>query len=272
MGRSGERPGRKSIAISPAVSGRALYEMPVGEAFWICRYPICALRAEPHHRSEMVSQLLWGEPQQILDIQGGWLLVRGLLDGYVGWVPVGSVMLAFRVVERWAVVRVRWAPLFQEKRLHTRVPVGAIVPGDGIWHTAEGRYRVAMGHLLLWPETPRRLNVGRAYALFHQTPYLWGGKSPAGIDCSGLTQITYRLAGWLLPRDAAEQAAFTTPTPHPRPGDLAFYTAHHHSFISHVALYKTPDTILHATAHSGVALTPPNPHTHVFHSYRTLIP
>jgi hypothetical protein len=250
---------------------QALHEMPSGEAFWICRFAVCALRAEPDHRSEMVSQLLWGEPQQILDMRGGWLLVRGLLDGYVGWVPVGSLVQAFRTTSRWAVVRVRWAPLFREKRLHSRVPVGAIVPADGIWHTATGRYRVAAGHLLPWPAKPRPIRVGRAYAIFSQTPYLWGGKSPAGIDCSGLTQITYRLAGWLLPRDAADQAAFTTPTPHPRPGDLAFYTSPQTHRISHVALYQNPNTILHATPANGVALTPPHFNPQLFPTYRTLI-
>lgn len=250
----------------------ALYAMPVGEFFWICRFSVCPLRAEPSHRSEMVSQLLWGEPQQILDGKKEWLQVRGLLDGYVGWVPVGSLMQAFRTVEKWAIVRMRWAPLYREKRLHTRVPVGSVVPADGIWHTANGRYRVATGHLLPWPDKPRRISIGRAYALFHQTPYLWGGKSPAGIDCSALVQITYRLAGWLLPRDAADQAAFSTPTPRPSPGDLAFYTAPHDNRITHVALYKDPSTILHATPHAGATLAPAYPFTHVFHSYRTLIP
>ncbi len=271
MGRNCKRPGSKSIAISRAVSWVSFHRMPEGEAFWICRFSAVPLRREPDHRSEMVSQLLWGEPQQLLDGRGDWILVRGLLDGYVGWVPVGSLVRAFRTSDRWAVVRVRWAPLFREKRLHNRVPVGSIVPGDGVWHTAEGRYRVAVGHILPWPEKPRRINAGRAYALFRETPYLWGGKSPAGLDCSGLTQITYRLAGWLLPRDAADQAAFATPTPHPKPGDLTFYVGRTHPHISHVALLKTPDTILHATAPGGVALTRPHPHTHVFHSYRTLI-
>ena len=70
------------------------------------------VRCEPSHRSEMTSQLLWGEPQQILDAKGEWLLVRGLLDGFVGWVPVGSLMQAFRAVERWAIVRVRCDRLF----------------------------------------------------------------------------------------------------------------------------------------------------------------
>ncbi len=249
----------------------ALHQMPTGEAFWICRFPVCPLRAEPNHRSEMVSQLLWGEPQDILIVEKNWILVRGLLDGYVGWVPAGTLIRTFRTSLGWAMVRVRWASLYREKRLHGYVPVGALMPRDGIWHTAQGRFRVAQGHLLPWPERPRRVSVGRVADLFRQSPYLWGGKSPHGIDCSGLVQIAYRLAGWLLPRDAADQAAFATPTPAAQPGDLVFYTSSSSHQISHVSLYRGPRTVLHATPAAGVTLVPPAAFTHAFHSQRTLL-
>ncbi len=248
-----------------------LHQMPEGEHFWIPRFALLPLRAEPDHRSEMVSQLLWGEPQELIQAHRGWLQVRGLLDGYIGWVPVGSLFWAAKVARGWAVVRVRWAPLYRERRLVNRVPVGAIFPADGVWHTAGGRFRAASGHLIRWPDQPRRPSVRRTKALFDSVPYLWGGKSPAGVDCSGLVQIAYRLAGWLLPRDAHEQATFASPTTYPQTADLVFFRAPHADSITHVALYHPSRAILHASPANGVCFHPQSLlFTHVFHSYRTL--
>lgn len=248
-----------------------LQQMPAGAHFWIPRFAMLALRKEPNHRSEMVSQLLWGEPQEILEVYRNWVHVRGLLDGYVGWVPAGSLLWAAKAVSGWAVVWVRWASLFHERRLVGRVPVGALFPADGVWHTALGRFRAALGHLRPWPQKARRPGLNRLRALFSQTPYLWGGKSPLGLDCSGFVQIAYRLAGWLLPRDAHEQAAFASPTPHPQPADLVFFQTPNAANISHVALYHPKGLILHASPANGLTLHPQNLlFTHVFHSYRTL--
>lgn len=244
--------------------------MHTPEWLWIPRLSRVPLRAEPSHRSEQVSELLWGEPQQVLDHEKGWLLVRGWIDGYVGWIPAGTLLQAYYDGSGWAIVKRRWAPLHHHTLPVGEVPFGALFPRSGIWRTAIGDFWVEP--LALLPLEPHAWEEGYLEAIFQGVPYQWGGKSPAGIDCSGLTQIIYRSMGRRLPRDAYQQAEIMLPTADPVPGDLAFFTDPAGENISHVALYLGAGYLLHATPQQGVHRAPlEGLFTHTFHSFRTLI-
>ncbi|MCX7607277.1 MAG: C40 family peptidase [Bacteroidia bacterium] len=235
---------------------------------------VVPLRREPTHRSEMVSQILWGEPQQILQEEKGWVFVRGWVDGYVGWVPAGSLIAAWREGGGWAVVKRKWAPLFQVGKLVGYIPVGSLWPASGIWRTAVGEFTTTASALLPWPSPALTVIPYQVYRLFRGAPYLWGGKTPAGVDCSGLTQIAYRLAGRLLSRDAYQQAEETFPIAAPSKGSLVFFTDSPapSSRISHVGLYWGGGRLLHATPANGVHITPYKLlFTHTFHSIRAQI-
>ncbi|MCS7189512.1 MAG: C40 family peptidase [Bacteroidia bacterium] len=241
-----------------------------GEWVWIPRQSIVPLRAEPSHRSEMVSQLLWGEPQQILTEERGWLFVRGWIDGYIGWIPAGALMSAWRDEEELAIVCKPWAPLLHKGKRTGRVPIGTLTPPSG-WITAIGTFRIPMQALKKWPNPAETLNMQLIWNTFKGTPYLWGGKTPAGVDCSGLTQISYRLAGRLLPRDAYQQAEATLLIHKPQKGDLVFFTpSQDSSRISHVGIAVDEVHILHATPEGGVHIARARSlFAHTFHSYRT---
>lgn len=242
----------------------------MGEGYWIVGQAVVPLRAEPSHRSEQVSQLLWGEPQQILLAEKGWLYVRGILDGYVGWVPVGTLRWAVNPSGGWAVVQQRYAPLLCNGRQVGWVPLGALFPAEGAWLTALGRYHVPARTLQPWGQTAIPHLLPKLKQLFAGTPYLWGGKTPAGIDCSGLTQIAYRLGGVLLPRDAYQQAEGALPVERPTPGDLVFFSAGER--ITHVALWLGRGRIWQATPAAGVHAVPLTAlFTHTFHSFRTWV-
>ncbi|MCX7763570.1 MAG: C40 family peptidase [Bacteroidia bacterium] len=244
--------------------------MSSSEWVWIPRISRIALRAEPSHRSEQVSELLWGEPQQIIEVKGGWSLVRGWLDGYLGWTEVGSLWRAYYDGSGWATVRTREAPLFHKNRQVGRVSIGALFPLSGRWHTAIGDFWTPARYLLAWGKS--ELPLRTFLRAFLGSPYHWGGKSPGGIDCSGLTQIYYRLQGRLLPRDAYQQADFTLPVESPAVGDLVFFTARGKSGISHVGVYVGSGRLLHATPAQGVHIAPiEGLYTHTFHSFRTLL-
>lgn len=243
--------------------------MRSGELYWIPYKGAVPLRAEPSHRSEMVSQLLWGEPQQILTEHRGWLEVRGYLDGYIGWVPVGTLAAAWPEGEGWAVVHRRWLPVLLKGRPIGWASVGAIVPAKGFWRTAMGDF---------W--LPKNTYCAPSFAvgerqlrqIFAGTPYLWGGRTPAGIDCSGLTQLWYRLRGYLLPRDAYQQSELSLPIQTPRPGDLVFFTSPGSEGITHVGLWSQGNFLLHATPAGGVhRMRLDRLFTHTFHSFRTPI-
>lgn len=245
----------------------------VGEWVWVPRQVRVPLRAEPSHRSEQVSELLWGEPQQILDEMKGWLYVRGWMDGYAGWVVAGSLMPAWKGSEGWAVVAYPYAPLYADGRRIGQVPIGSLWPSDGIWQTATRIYTTQVKALWLWPNASQDLPLRQVYRAFRGTPYMWGGKSPAGIDCSGLVQIAYRLSGFLLPRDAYQQAERAFPTSVPKQGDLVFFTAQPgEGRVTHVGLYMGQDRILHAAPSAGVhAISLHALFTHAFHSFRAPI-
>lgn len=242
-----------------------------GEFCWIAGAARTALRAEPDHRSEQVSELLWGEPQQILEEHRGWAYVRGWLDGYAGWVPSGVLLPAWREGEGWQIVGVRQAPLYRNGRPVGWVSVGSLWPKTGFWRTAAGDYTTLPE--ALWPGEGRKLPLGRLRRIFQGTPYHWGGKSPAGVDCSGLVQVAYRFRGVFLPRDAYQQVEVLSPTDSPGPGDLVFFTAAKEkapSRIVHVGLYLGAGHIFHATPSGGVHGVPLSAlFTHRIHSYRT---
>lgn len=239
----------------------------MGEWVWIPRQPIVPLRAEPSHRSEKVSELLWGEPQQIVQEDQNWLQVRSWLDGYTGWVETGALIPAYLEEGDWQIVYRPYAPLFHNGRLVGRLSPGALFPPTGSWRTATGDWTTPYIRSIASP-----LTLSQVIRHFKGVPYEWGGRSPAGIDCSGLIQILYRLLGKFLPRDAYQQAEATLPISQPQQGDLVFFTQKDSQRISHVALYLGKGYILHATPAQGVHIAfMQSLYTHTFHSFRTLL-
>ncbi|MCS7297663.1 MAG: C40 family peptidase [Bacteroidia bacterium] len=242
----------------------------MGEWMWIPRHGIVPLRAEPSHRSEQVSELLWGEPQQILDTYKNWVFVRGHLDGYSGWIEAGTLFQAYYDGSGWSLVQWRQAPLFHHRRQIGWVPLGSLFPASGRWLAATGEYTVHPTALMEWHL--QGFHLQRWLPLFRGTPYRWGGKTPWGIDCSGFTQLLYRLTGRLLPRDAYQQAEITLAVKTPQVGDLVFFTSQGMSPISHVGLYIGESTLLHATPAQGISQVPLHHlYTHSFHSFRTYV-
>lgn len=250
--------------------GHSLHTMPDSEWCWIPRLARVPLRAQPAHRSEQVSELLFGEPQQVLDFHKGWVFVRGWLDGYAGWVEAGTIMQAYYDGSGRAMVGATFTPLFHNGRKIGQVSFGALFPRGGKWITGTGIFSVASEALL--PLQSRPLSVEVLLETFAGTPYHWGGKSPFGIDCSGLTQLIYRYMGRRLPRDAWQQAETTLPVTDPAPGDLVFFTPPGEERITHVALYLGEGFIFHATPAQGAHRSPlTGLYTHAFHSFRTFL-
>ncbi|MFL5560722.1 MAG: C40 family peptidase [Gemmatimonadaceae bacterium] len=220
------------------------------------------MHAEPKVSSPQLSQALGGHALAVLESQGDWHQVRGD-DGYSGWIHAGYLAPVAPDVAPLA----PHAPL-TTSRAERLTSLGCIVRNAG------ERRRVLPPAALLLPEDT--VESGRALAadalrgeypsdpaaaartatsIFEGTPYLWGGTTPWGADCSGLVQTTFRLHGLVLPRDAWQQAAVgddagTDPLAL-RAGDLLFFSDRDDRRITHVGIATGDRGMVHAALGRG---------------------
>lgn len=215
--------------------------------------PAAPVRRKSRHSSEMVNQLLFGETVEILKTRGDlWLKIRSLHDGYEGWMTntliepvsaqVAHAMSVYATTEMLSTITAG-ERIFQ-------VPVGTSLPffanGKGKLGAQEYTYngnffkRDEQQH---GPELIRQLTTPWLNA-----PYMWGGRTPLGVDCSGFVQVVYKLMGFDLPRDAWQQAQEGKPVKKfagHLPGDLAFFD--NKEDIVHVGILLGDDQMIHAS-------------------------
>ncbi len=214
------------------------------------------MRSECSDRSEMVSQVLFGETFTILEKKAKFSFVRLDFDGYEGWVDTRSIHL---LNER----EYRDYHSIDPVILHTNMTIGSsdsMKPGIkvGAGSTlviSEGVIQPGLKDFLA-PEPGEFNKISDKQAAlmsycrhFISVPYLWGGRSDMGIDCSGLVQNLYKQAGIAIPRDASQQVLkgetvnFLSES---APGDIAFFD-NEEGIISHVGMLLSTNSILHAS-------------------------
>jgi cell wall-associated NlpC family hydrolase len=207
------------------------------------------LYAAPNAGSEMVSEMLFGETLQALEDQGGWIKARSLRDSYEGYVAIET--LGTEILDPTHQVSalqsfVYRKPDYKDPPL-TAIPFLARLtlmgePAQNGFVEMEGGGWIWAGHLEDITET--HADYTATALRFVGTPYLWGGRSVRGLDCSGLVQLALLAAGRPCPRDTKDQihlgqaADIARP---PRRGDLVF-------FERHVGIMTDEHHILNATA------------------------
>lgn len=210
--------------------------------------PVAPIRLEPSHRSEMVSQLLFGEMAELLNRDGDFLQVRTVYDQYVGWIQANQIT---DVLESWLEKTKIEGYADKSATILVRGKPMVIFPGTPLWSAATlAGIPVAYGDLKA-VKAKRRSKKGLqdATALYMNTSYLWGGKTVAGTDCSGFVQQVYKLFGTDLPRDAYQQAEVGEVVgflEESMPGDLAFFD-NELGQITHVGILLGPNKIIHAS-------------------------
>jgi hypothetical protein len=213
------------------------------------------LRSEPSHRAEQVNQVLFGERAEVLEInEKEWARVRCEWDNYEGWCKASQLSMIsrkeYRKEPKYISLRNGDRVLFASGDMW--LPMGCDLKGGKIVRGKEkgsfkGKKR-ACKDLSIDCDQIKDAALQYLYA-----PYQWGGRSIAGIDCSGLTQIAFKLCGKPLPRDAAQQAQEGEAVDflqHGRCGDLAFFD-NAEGKIVHVGILLDHDTIIHATEAAG---------------------
>lgn len=243
--------------------------------FGISHLAIVPLRLEPSDRSEMTSQVLFGDYFKVLEQTPNWSRIELAFDGYVGWIDNKQ----FRFITENQYNTLKNTPctlngdlvefVASANNLLAAIPLGADVSflqDSGIntdGYVFEG--------LNVTGKKGRHDIIQTAY-MYLNTPYLWGGKTPFGIDCSGMVQMVYKLNGHHMLRDASQQATMGESLSfieESEPGDLAFFD-NEEGRIIHVGIILEDNHILHAHGkvridrldHLGIYNVDTNRHTH----------
>lgn len=251
--------------------------------FAICNLAIVPLRFEPSDRSEMVTQVLFGETFTIIEKKEKWSRIQLSTDLYEGWIDNKQFMM---------ISDDQYRQLHQNPKFYCSDLIDYITGSNTLLPIALGSDL----SFLSFPEINSQQLVfeGKAITgvqsksallqtafLYLNAPYLWGGKTPFGIDCSGFTQMVYRLNGYYIPRDASQQAKIGEPLSfieESEVGDLAFFD-NEEGHIIHVGIIMENNYIIHAHGkvridrldHLGILNIDNGRHTHKLRVIKKII-
>lgn len=243
--------------------------------YGICNLSIVPCRKEPSHRSEMVTQLLFGEHFTILEETEEWARIKQASDGYESWIsnkqylPLKEKTFS-ELSSSPAQLSNELIGVISDKQNSTAFPLvmGSALPffSKGVVKLENTLYDFEGNTCGAADKKDAHSIVSTAYQ-FLNAPYLWGGRSVMGIDCSGFTQLVYRMNGFQLPRDAYQQAELGTPcsfVEEAAPGDLAYFD-NEEGRITHVGIVLSDQQIIHA---SGKVRIDKFDHYGIFHTDR----
>lgn len=225
----------------------------------VCIVTVAPVRAENSDKAEIVTEILFGESADILEVNKNWTRIKMHYDGYEGWMDTKQIK-----------------PVTDEELANRKVTL--ITEDFSSVLTKDGKTLLSMGSEVDFPAVASRRShdLRESIALtakeFLNVPYLWGGKSFFAVDCSGFTQLVFKIHNVKLPRDTYQQAEVGEPltfVEESQPGDLAFFENAEGKII-HVGIMLENQKIIHASGKvridtldsSGIFNKELNQHTH----------
>ena len=245
-------------------------------------YGICLLsqipaRKDASDKSEMVSQLLFGDVYSVLETTEKWIKIRTHFDAYECWICAKQ----HTTLSEKEFKEITSAPyslsneliqVVQENQEFIPIVLGSALPLLKNKKMTVGDRTFLFDGSLLQAAQPDKRKILEYAFMYLNSPYLWGGKSPFGIDCSGFTQMVYKLSNVIIPRDAYQQAELGTSysfVEEAQAGDLAFFD-NEAGKIVHVGIVMGNGQIIHASGkvridnldHQGIFNKEMNQYTH----------
>lgn len=228
-------------------------------SYGILTQSITPVRQEPFEYSEIVTQLLFGETFVVIEEHSNWLRIGITHDSYAGWIDrKSSVIISDEnfhemVVNKASSIATK---LFSAQADDSDFPI-RLCPGSTLYaynqeansfQLAQKNYKILSDPFDALSDNMAQ-NVERLAKYYMNAPYLWGGRSPYGIDCSGLTQVVFKMAGISLPRNASQQVMLGKTIEFVNQyqlGDLAFF-GNEEGNIIHVGIILDNNYIIHSS-------------------------
>ena len=223
--------------------------------YGVCRLSLVPVRLEGSDKAELTTQLLFGEHYEVLSSSKDkkWLKIKMHFDQYEGWIDVKQHHSIskdhFDYINR---ADFKISTDVTTSILYNKTPLsilmGSIIP-------ISGSELFRMEEQFAFNGESKSLGQKRDFEFLKLTakkyvnaPYLWGGKSPFGIDCSGFVQMVFKINGYKLQRDSAQQAKQGKAVSFQEmlPGDLVFFKSKENQ-ITHVGIFLGDDKLIHAS-------------------------
>ena len=205
--------------------------------------PVIPMRKTKSDKSEMINQVLFGENFKILKKTKNWSKIKLNHDNYQGWIDNKQYLTIKESNYRFDISNKKYSSI-KINQIRQSLVLGSLVPNN---KKLKNKFKITtklnmynMDNFKLW-----FVKIAKKYL---NTPYLWGGRTPLGIDCSGYTQMVYRCFNKQLPRDAyqqAEKGRKISQIQNIKLGDLAFFGDK--KSITHVGIILAKNKIIHAS-------------------------
>lgn len=220
----------------------------------ICPFGAIPVRKEPAESSELETQVLFGEVFYVLDSIPGWNLIRLEHDNYEGWIDEKTVIPSDeKEIKRWltsnsVIISTPYQKLIREPQKSVQFISGGsriVFNGEDLNNFMIGKREFYVQGVLSLRK-PELEEVAKSYL---NTPYLWGGRTFYGIDCSGLSQVVFKILGKNIPRNVSQQiecGSIVSFVEEAGSGDLAFFDDAEGTII-HVGICLGNGRILHSS-------------------------
>ncbi|MFW5963128.1 MAG: NlpC/P60 family protein [Bacteroidota bacterium] len=232
----------------------------------IVKDPLIPIRFAPSDRSEMTDQILFGEFFQIFDEQGDWCFIKNKLNNYTGWINKKHRYTSvsddeYRNRENLTKITSKPLTIIEDENCSNTltIPGGSMLPNyreeNKSFHLGDEKYII---HTSTSDdkEDSKEQKILSCAKQYLNAPYLWGGKTLLGMDCSGFVQVIFRMAGINIPRDSSEQVKYGEGVgfiDQAKPGDVAFFDNEEGNII-HTGILLNKQEIIHASGRVRIDL------------------